>query len=98
MKAPVLAKHCHRAVRRSPGGSITRLIAWTQLLPVLPRLGGACWLWECCLDGATPSCEGRMSLCHCSCGAWESGGNTEAFTYGTTEHLGWERTLKISLF
>lgn len=39
MRAPVLAKHCHGTLRCSPGGSISGLIACTQLLPVLPSVG-----------------------------------------------------------
>lgn len=49
----VLAKHRHKILRCSPGGSITRLIACTQLLPVLPSVGkcggsgNAVWIGPC---------------------------------------------------
>lgn len=46
MKAAVLAKHWHGAASCAPGGSITGWISWTQVQPVLPRLGER-------LDGAT---------------------------------------------
>lgn len=36
-------------------------------------------------------CPGQdVTLCHCSCGVWQSGRDPKVFTYRTTECVGWK--------